>query len=119
MKFKTKSREISIVEKEGTFSGFFKKFAGEEEEYDFESLSILRKLLSNQKAKLLHVIKTKKPKSVYELSKILKRDLKSVNEDIKLLDKFGFIDLISEKTGNRERLRPIVVIDSVSIDLKI
>ena len=119
MAFKAKTRDISIVGNEGTFTSFFKKFYGEKTEYDFEGISALRKLLSNEKARLLHVIKTKKPDSIYKLAKILKRDLKSVNNDIKLLERFGFIDLISEKTGKRERLKPIVVIDSLNINLKI
>ena len=59
------------------------------EDFDFEALSALRRLLSNEKARLLHVIKKNRPKSIYELAKILKRDFKSVNEDIKLLQRFG------------------------------
>ena len=119
MAFKTKTRDITIVDKEGAFSLFFKKFTGEEKNYDFEGISALRKLLSNEKARLLHVIKNKKPNSIYNLAKILKRDLKSVNNDIKLLERFGFIDMISEKTGKRERLRPIVVVDSIRINLNV
>lgn len=116
---RSKTREITIVGNEGAFSTFFRKFYGEEKEYDFEGLATLRKLLSNEKARILHAIKTKKPSSIYELAKILKRDFKSVSEDIKLLDKFGFIDLISEKSGKRERLRPVIVVDSMYINLKI
>ena len=119
MASKSKTREITIVASEGSFSTFFRKFYGEDREYDFEGVATLRKLLSNEKARLLHTIKTKKPGSVYELAKILKRDLKAVKNDIKLLDRFGFIDLISEKTGGRERLRPIVVVDSVYVNFKV
>ena len=119
MPSRTKIRDITIVNNSGAFGGFFKKYSGAKEEYDFGGLSVLRQLLSNEKARILHVIKSKKPGSIYELSKILKRDFKSVNEDIKLLDKFGFIDLISEKTGKRERLKPIVVVDSININLKV
>ncbi len=119
MAFKTKVRDITIVGNDGAFSSFFKKFYGEKKEYDFEGISALRKLLSNQKARLLHVIKNKKPDSVYRLGKILKRDLKSVNNDVKLLERFGFVDLISEKTGKRERLKPVIVVDSININLKI
>ena len=120
MAAKTKIREVSIVGNEGAFSAFFKRFSGEkEQEYDFEGLSALRKLLSNQKSRLLHTIKTKKPDSIYGLAKMLKRDLKSVNNDIKLLERFGFIDMIAEKTGDRKRLRPVVVVDSININLKI
>lgn len=116
---KTKIREITIVDKRGAFETFFRKFTGEKEDYDFEGLSALRRLLSNEKARLLHIIKTKNPKSMYELAKMLKRDFKSVIQDIKLLERFGFIDMISEKTGKRERQRPILVIDSLYINLKI
>ncbi|MAG37777.1 ArsR family transcriptional regulator [Candidatus Pacearchaeota archaeon] len=116
---KSKTREIVIVDKGGTFNTLLKKFSQEKESYDFEALSALRKLLSNEKARLLHTIKTKSPKSIYELAKILKRDFKSVKEDIKLLQRFGFIDFIAEKTGKRERLRPILTIDTLHIQIKI
>jgi len=116
---KIKIRDINIVEEEGTFNTFFKKFTGEKEEYDFEGISALRKLLSNEKARILHTIKTKKPGSIYQLAKILSRDFKSVNDDIKLLERFGFIDMISEKTGKRERLKPVLVVDSITINIKV
>jgi len=119
MASRTKTREITIVDKGGTFDLFFRRFSGNKEEFDFGGISTLRKLLSNEKARLLHVIKTKNPDSIYKLAKILKRDLKSVNGDVKLLGKFGFIDLISEKTGKRERHRPVLVVDSVNIKLSI
>lgn len=116
---KTKTRQISIVDKQGTFGVFFKRFPGNKTDFDFEGLSALRNLLSNEKARMLHVIKSKSPKSVYELAKILKRDFKSVSLDIRLLERFGFIDLISEKTGKRERLKPKIVVDSINIEIKV
>ncbi|MDO8509276.1 MAG: HTH domain-containing protein [Nanoarchaeota archaeon] len=119
MASKSKTREITIVENEGSFSTFFKKFYNEKKEFDFEGISALRKLLSNEKAKLLNIIKTKKPNSIYELAKILNRDLKAVKRDIKLLERFGFIDLIAEKSGERERLKPVIVVDSIYISVKL
>ncbi len=115
---KAKTREITIVEEGGTFSTFFKRFASEQKEFDFEGLSALRQLLSNEKARMLHTIKEKNPDSIYHLSKLLGRDFKSVSSDIKLLERFGFIDMVSEKTGNRERLRPILAVDSIYIHIK-
>jgi len=115
---KTKTREITIIDEEGVFNTFFKRFTGEKE-YDFGGISLLRKLLSNEKARLLHFLKTKKPGSIYQLAKLLGRDFKSVSDDIKLLESFGFIEMIAEKTGKRERLRPILVIDSMQIKIKI
>lgn len=115
----TKTRDINIVEEGGTFATFFKKITGEQENYDFEGIHALRQLLTNEKAKILYTLKTKKPSSIYNLAKTLKRDFKSVNDDIKLLEKFGFIDLIEEKTGKRNRLRPILVVDSIHINVKV
>ena len=115
---KTKTREITIIDEKGTFNTLLKKFTGEKK-YDFEGLTLLRRLLSNEKARLLNVLKTKKPGSIYGLAKILKRDFKSVSDDIKLLEKFGFIDMIAEKTGKRERLRPVIVVDKINISIKI
>lgn len=121
MATKSKTREITIVEKKGSFDAILKRFTKEAEEnteYDFEGISALRKLLSNEKARLINTIKTKNPSSIYNLSKILKRDFKSVAQDIKLLERFGLIDLIAEKTGKRERLKPILTVDSLYISLK-
>ena len=116
---KTKTRQISIVGDAGTFRTLFKKVSGKKEDYDFEGLSALRRILSNEKARIINVIKKKEPRSIYGLAKILERDFKSVSDDVKLLERFGFIEFQSEKTGNRERLRPIVVVDSINITISI
>ncbi len=114
---KTKTRQITLVGEGGTFKTLFKKFTGEKKDYDFEGLSALRNLISNEKARILHTIKLQNPTSIYSLAKLLKRDFKSVSDDVKLLERFGFIDLISEKTGKRERLKPVVVVDSINIEV--
>ena len=119
MAAKTKIREITIVDDKGTFSHIFKRLYGEKEEYDFEGISAVRQLLSNEKARILHTIKTKNPSSIYSLAKILGRDFKSVNDDIKLLERFGFLELIAEKTGKRSRLKPSLMVDSIKIEIKV
>ncbi len=119
MSTKTKTREITITDEGGTFATFFKKFSGEREAYDFEGIAAFRKLLSNEKARILHMLKTKKPSSVYSLAKILGRDFKAVYGDLKLLERFGFIEFVSEKTGKRQRLKPILIIDTLQIKIQI
>ncbi len=114
---RSKTREITITDEGGAFN-LWKRFTRAEEAYDFESLALLRRILSNERTRLLHVLKTKNPRSIYEAAKLLGRDFKSVNGDVKLLEKFGFIDVIAEKTGKRERLKPILAIDSMHINLK-
>lgn len=116
---RNKIREINIVDDSGVFAAFFKKFTHDQEEFDFDALSTLRRLLSNEKAKILYTIKSKKPSSMYNLAKILDRDFKSVSDDVKLLERFGFIEMIAEKTGKRQRLKPILVSDSITINIKI
>ena len=68
---------------------------------------------------MLHVIKNQEPKSIYELAKKLKRNFKSVVEDIKLLERFGFIELIKEKTKKRVRHKPEIAVDEIIIKLSI
>jgi predicted transcriptional regulator len=114
----SKTREITIVQSKGTFS-LLKKGLLSKTDFDFEGLSVLRRLLSNEKARLLHVIKTQKPTSIYNLAKKLGRNFKTVNDDIKLLERFGLIELIEEKTKNRKRHKPVLLIDSLTINLKI
>ena len=119
MAAKTKTRQITIFDEKGTFSTLFRMFSGEKSSYNFEGLSALRNLLSNERARILHVIKEQKPKSIYGLAKNVKRDFKSVHDDVRLLERFGFIELISEKTKKRDRLRPVTVVDSINIEVKI
>lgn len=115
---KTKTREITITNSKGTFS-VFKKIKNSKKDYDFSGILALRQLLSNEKARILHVIKTQKPNSIYDLAKKLERGFKSVNDDIKLLERFGFIELIEERTKNRKRYKPEIVVDTITIHLKI
>lgn len=115
---RTKTREITIKESKGSFS-FSKDTKISKKDYNFEGLSALRQLLNPEKARILHVIKTQKPASIYDLAKKLGRGFKAVNDDLKLLERFGFIDLIEEKTKNRVRHKPEIVIDTVKITLKI
>lgn len=116
---KTKTRDITITDEGGAFNAIFKRITGDEDSFDFEGLAAFRKLLSNEKAKIIHLIKNKNPGSMYELAKLLGRDFKSVSDDVKLLERFGFIEMVAEKTGKRERLKPIVVIDSMTIHIKL
>ncbi|MFH1801295.1 MAG: hypothetical protein ABH804_00460 [archaeon] len=115
---KTKIREITIKESKGTFH-VFKKSGSSKKDYDFSGILSLRQLLSNEKARILDVIKNQKPGSIYELARKLNRGFKSVNDDIKLLQRFGFIELVEEKVNNRTRHKPEIVVDSITIHLKI
>lgn len=109
--------DFSFLTPKGT--PFFKPKGSSKKDYDFSGTLALRQLLSNEKARILNVIKTKKPRSIYDLAKILNRGFKSVNDDVKFLERFGFIELIAEKTKNRQRHKPVIAIDEVTFHFKI
>ena len=113
-----KTREITITQSKGTFS-IFKKSGVSKKDYDFEGISVLRQLLSNEKARLLNAIKTQNPISIYDLAKKLGRGFKSVRDDVKLLERFGFIDLVEEKTKNRIRHKPELAVDTLTVNFKV
>ena len=117
-KEKPRVQEVSIVQNKGNFS-LFKKLGASKTEYNLKELSDLRRLFGKEKAKILHVIKMENPSSIYELSKILDRNFRSVREDVRLLKKFGFVELKAEQTKKRKRLKPVVVVDVVSINIKL
>lgn len=112
---KTKTREITIVESQGAFSILTKS----SKKYDFAGISALRQLLSKERAKTLHVIKTQKPSSLYELAKKTGRNFKSVSDDVKLLQRFGLLELVEDSFNGRKRLRPVLISERINIVLNI
>ncbi len=116
---KTSIKSINLNIESGTFTGIFRRLRGEKRGYDFSNISALRQLLSNERARLLHTIKTESPNSIYHLAKLLGRDFKSVRQDVRLLEKFGFLELDSERKGKREMLKPILVADTLNINLSL
>lgn len=115
---KTKTREITLKESKGTFS-IFSKSKISKKDYNFDGISALRQLLSNEKARILDVIKNKNPKSIYDLAKMLNRPFKAVFDDVKLLERFGFVDFLKEKTKKRIRHKPIISVTNMTIHVKI
>jgi len=115
-KKQTKTRYVDInVNKEN----FVSKLIGEKKPHDFSDVKLLRNLLTNEKSRILYALKNENPKSIYALAKLLGRDFKSVREDIKVLERFGFIEFHSEKTGKREALKPVLIIDKLQIIIEI
>ena len=84
----------------------------------FESIDGLRNVLTKRRLELLSMVKHKKPQSVYELSKLLNRDLKSVNIDLKILEANDFIQLEKINDG-RQRLIPKVSFDNIKITVEV
>ena len=92
-----------------------KKIKKEEGLY-FDSIDTMRNVLTNNRLFILKTIRKNKPGSIYELAKILNRDLKSVNQDLKLLSEIGLVALEKIET---ERKRVIPHVDYGKILLEI
>jgi predicted transcriptional regulator len=115
-KKKTKIRYVDVNVKDGTFVS---KLTGGNKSHNFSDIKMLRSLLSNEKARILHVLKSENVVSIYGLAKVLGRDFKSVREDIKALERFGLIEFHAEKVGKRKSLKPILSTDKLQIIVNI
>jgi len=114
---KQRKRIVNLFITSSAFASIFKRLRGDRSDYDFSALHELRQLLTNEKSKILNTIKNQKPESVYRLAKILGRDFKAVRDDVKLLEKFGFIHLKPEVKGKRKSFRPEISIDSLQVNI--
>jgi predicted transcriptional regulator len=115
-KKRTKIRYVDVNVNKGSFVS---KLIGGDKSHDFSDVKLLRNLLSNEKARILHALKSQHPKSIYALAKLLGRDFKSVRDDIKVLERFGFIEFHAEKVGKRESLMPVLVIEKLQVIINI
>jgi|SRR3989338_3666621 len=115
---RTKTRTITLDTKQGAFTALFNRFKSDKITEN-PDVSLLRSVLSNEKAKLLHLLKTKQPNSIYELAKLSGRDFKSVRQDLAVLEQFGFIEMIPIHKGKREKLKPLLVIDELKITISV
>jgi len=107
-------RYISLEHKRGAFSTLFHMLS---KESLFGEVAQVRALLSNERAKLIHLIQEKNPSSVYELAKMVSRDFQAVRKDIALLQHFGIVKL--QKHGKtRVSLKPVLNLDSLQINIK-
>ena len=82
----------------------------------FTSLEAIRKVLTEKRLELLRVIKEQEPDSVYELAKILKRDIKNVNDDLELLKDIGLVSITKAREG-RGRVIPRVNYDKIQLEI--
>ena len=116
---KKNTKTIKITATPTKFTSLFNRLRGEKTENEFSEITELRSLLTNEKAKILYAIRANKPSSIYNLSKILKRDFKSIRQDILVLERFGFIKLEKNVKGNRKSLKPVLIIDSLTINFEV
>jgi len=84
-------------------------------------LSMLRQLCSPEKIRIIQAIRHEKPVSVYGLARKLGRGFKAVRQDLELLRHFGIVALVkeSEKNSKRQRLRPVLALNKLQLNLQL
>jgi|SRR3989338_1199027 len=95
-----------------------KSYSSKREELSFQNIDTLRKVLTEKRMEIFHTIKEQHPESIYELAKLLERDLKSVNTDIEILTDLGFVTL-EELHDARQRIMPKIDFDAIHIEIPI
>ncbi len=76
----------------------------------------IAKIFSKTRMEILQAIITRKPKSIYELAKIVDRDFKNVHSDVQFLNDVGLIKL-KETDDSRKGLQPIAKFSGIELDL--
>jgi len=84
----------------------------------FESIEGFRKALTPKRLELLRLIREKQPGSIQELTRLSKRDIKSVATDITLLEELGLIDMKRKKEGRRESI-PVVNYNKINLEIAV
>lgn len=85
----------------------------------FDSAEDMQKFLSPERIRLLRAIHEKKPKSIYELAKTLKRDRKNVTEDVKMLESVGLIERKTAKRTDKKKVELVVDYDRIQMDIAV
>jgi predicted transcriptional regulator len=99
--------------------GFISRIFNEEINNQKEDLELLRKTLTKEKSRILYTLKTAKIESIYQLSKKLKRDLKSLRRDLKLLERMEFIKFVKTKKGNKISQKPVLTTDKIILEISL
>jgi predicted transcriptional regulator len=84
----------------------------------FDSIDDMRSVLTNNRLLIIKAIRKHRPKSIYELAKHLRRDLKNVNQDLRLLSDIGLVTLEATEI-DRKRLIPLVDYKKIVLEIAV
>ena len=84
----------------------------------FDSIDTMRGVLTNSRLLVLKTIRRYNPGSVYTLAKLLGRDLKNVNQDLRMLSDIGLVTLEATKV-DRKRVIPHVRYSKIVLEIAV
>ncbi|HLG18796.1 MAG TPA: hypothetical protein VI895_03130 [Bdellovibrionota bacterium] len=75
----------------------------------FKDLSLVSRVLSRERLRIIQAIRKWKPASINQLAKFLRREQANVYRDVQYLSKLGILELQrrQSKGGRRSSLRPV------------
>jgi predicted transcriptional regulator len=123
-----KTLTIQIKSAEDALEGFRETFKAAEagrrvarrQGVYFTSIEAARNLLTRNRLALLRVIRSKRPRSIYELAKIVDRDLKNVQGDLRLLVDYGLVGMShGNGTGKRKVKVPRALFGAIALKIAI
>jgi predicted transcriptional regulator len=85
----------------------------------FASLEAARNFLTRERLALLHTIRNRHPGSIYELAKMTGRDLKNVQEDVRILEQHGLVQIAKRPRGSRKVKVPRVLFEEIALRIAI
>lgn len=98
VKIEIKSLDNALNEAGEVFDKLSKgEYIQEKQAIYFSNLREMRKVLTEKRLELLKTIKDRKPSSVYELSNMVKRELKNVLQDLTYLQALGLVEIKETK----------------------
>jgi predicted transcriptional regulator len=89
------------------------------DEVGFTSIEAARNFLTRERLALMRTIKTRRPASLYELAKMVKRDFKNVQADIGILERHGLVRISKEPRGKRKVKVPQVLFEEIALRIAI
>jgi len=84
-----------------------------------DSLEALRSLMTKGRLSMLSEVHKGKPGSLYELARSMKKDIKTVATDAKILSEMGLLELKAYKEGGRKKVRPVTRVRKISVEVPI
>ncbi len=84
----------------------------------FDSLEDLRKMLTEERLRMLRTIRKEHPESIYALAKILGRDKKNTFDDVRFLAEMGLVELKKIQEG-REKTTPSVSYERILLEIPV
>ncbi len=86
----------------------------------FTSIEAARNLLTPHRLALLRAVRSGRPGSIYALAKMVSRDLKNVQDDLRLLETYGLIRMADATRSGKRRVRvPQAVFDQIELKIAI